>query len=528
MTMKLIFYYWVFCFNFSIITINSIDAQCEIIWQKTLGGLENDRIRGGGVLPTSYGYLLAGDSNSFISGNKTTIGSGIWLIGLDSLGNILWQKDYCNSNYIVIFSFEATLDNNYIIGTHALSDTCSYKSKANLNDDLWMLKIDELGNLIWEKSIQGKNKDVIPKIQPTRDKGFLVGLSSNSNIGLDKSENCRGDFDYWILKVDSLGNVQWQKTIGGDKEDLLRGIIESNDGYLIGGSSHSGMTGDKLVDNFGSSDYWLLKIDFNGRVIWQREFGGNFEEDFDALLLTKDKKYILAGSSGSSISGNKLVSNFSAIDWWLIGLDSLGNEMFQRVYGGNANESFANLKNNPNNSFTIAGASGSGNSGNKLTDNKGKEDYWILNIDSLGHKVWECAFGGSNNDFLKSILVENDSTYIIAGESVSNISGDKSEGNFGLNDIWVIKFKYKNTILPVDSKDNLKPIIWPNPTNGSPTLQLNNIESFLNVIIYNINGLPVMNSSSRTIDLTGLVPGIYILDINTKKNDVLKIKLVKY
>ena len=140
----------------------------------------------------------------------------------------------------------------------------------------------------------------------TTDGGYLLGGYSYSNISGDKTENSNGYEDYWIVKVDSIGTIQWQKTIGGSLNDNLISIIQTSDGgYIIGGISSSNISGDKTENSNGDVDYWIVKIDSTGTIQWQNTIGGIALDYLGSIIQTNDSGYFLAGSSFSDISGDK-------------------------------------------------------------------------------------------------------------------------------------------------------------------------------------------------------------------------------
>ncbi|MBK9107444.1 MAG: hypothetical protein IPM92_03435 [Saprospiraceae bacterium] len=222
-----------------------LPSQASIIWQKTYGGNGSEFLRGG-VLPTSYGYVIAGDSDSDLTGNKSIQNYGIWLIGIDTVGEIIWQKGYCAPSSL--WSFKPTGDNNYIICASTGSDTCSEKSKKSEKSDVWIIKINEQGDIIWENTIRANDNESSAQLIQANDRGYFLGITTNSSLGLDKIDSSRGLADLWILKLHSLGKIQWQRTIGGAAQDGLTSISESHDGFLVSGYSHSAVSGDKTAN----------------------------------------------------------------------------------------------------------------------------------------------------------------------------------------------------------------------------------------------------------------------------------------
>jgi hypothetical protein len=130
-------------------------------------------------------------------------------------------------------------------------------------NDYWIIKLDSIGNIQWQNTIGGDSNDIVggSSIVQAFDGGYIVGGSSVSNSSFDKTETSNGGYDYWIVKLDNNGIIQWEKTIGGSSADHAFSIQQLPGGdYLIGGSSSSGISGDKSENSRGSTDYWIIKL----------------------------------------------------------------------------------------------------------------------------------------------------------------------------------------------------------------------------------------------------------------------------
>jgi hypothetical protein len=167
-------------------------------------------------------------------------------------------------------------DAGYIVGGFSSGGVNGDKTTASKGlDDFWILKLDVFGNISWQKTIGGSGTDMLVTIRQTTEGGYIVGGSSISNASADKTENSNGAYDYWIMKLTSTGTITWQNTIGGSDMDALSDVIQTNDGgYLLGGYSSSGISGDKSEANLGSDDYWIVKLDPSGNISWQNTIGG--------------------------------------------------------------------------------------------------------------------------------------------------------------------------------------------------------------------------------------------------------------
>jgi hypothetical protein len=418
----------------------------EIEWQNTIGGSFPDDLFS---LQKSSdgGYILGGVSLSNISGDKTENCFGLedyWILKTDSLGNIQWQNTIGGSDWDRLHSIKQTLDGGYILGGYSRSNISGDKTEISLGDfDYWILKTDSFGNILWQNTIGGSGGEILYSIQQTSDGGFLLGGNSYSNISGDKTENNIGWGDYWIVKTDSLGSIQWQNTIGGSNYDILYSIEQASDGgYLLGGHSSSNISGDKTENSLGSYDFWIVKVDLLGNIEWQNTIGGSDEESLYSIEQTNDGGYLLGGTSKSNISGDKTENCKGFYDYWIVKIDSIGNIQWQNTIGGNSGDMLNTIKQARDEGYILGGWSQSNISGNKTENNFGDSsyyDYWVVKTDSLGRIQWQNTIGGSEIDDLKCIDNSNDGSYILGGVSLSNISGDKIENSLGSSDYWIIK-----------------------------------------------------------------------------------------
>ncbi|MBK6641637.1 MAG: hypothetical protein IPG39_10555 [Bacteroidetes bacterium] len=164
--------------------------------------------------------------------------------------------------------------------------------------------------------------------------GYILGGNSDSNISGDKTESGFGNYDYWIVKVDSLFNIQWQNTIGGSDQDQLNSIIQSANGsYLFGGYSLSNISGDKTESNFGAYDYWVVKTDTSGNnILWQNSLGGNENDQLFSITQSVTGDYMLGGFSYSQISGDKSENCLGGPDYWFVKLTERYNLIKGNVF----------------------------------------------------------------------------------------------------------------------------------------------------------------------------------------------------
>ncbi len=303
----------------------------------------------------------------------------------------------------------------------------------------------------WDKTVGGNYKDYLNSLQQTADGGYILGGSSASNAGGDKSADSKGVFDYWVVKLDATGNKEWEKTIGGDGEDVLHAIRQTADGgYILGGSSTSNASGDKSEDSKGYSyngeDYWVIKLDALGNKEWDKTIGGNGPDILYSLQQTKDGGYILGGFSGtdggwSPFQSDKSEASKGRMDYWIVKLNAAGQKQWDKTIGGSDDDYLYSLQQTADGGYILGGNSYSNISGDKSQNSKGSSDYWAVKLNAVGTKEWDKTIGGVNNDYLLSLQQTVEGGYIVGGYSDSRASGDKSENSkSGIDsDYWVVK-----------------------------------------------------------------------------------------
>ncbi|GHC42627.1 hypothetical protein [Ulvibacter litoralis] len=412
-------------------------------WQKTIGGSGEDALFPS-IKTSDNGYLIGGTSDSNISGDKeeNTKGMGdYWVVKLDASGVIEWQKTIGGSDQDFLYAIKETLDGGYILGGFSVSNLSGDKTEnSNGGRDYWVVKLTNNGIIEWQNTIGGSDSDILSSIVVSNDGGFLLSGFSSSNISGDKTENSRGRSDYWIVKIDSSGNVEWDKTIGGSSIDSGSAAISTNDGgYIIGGNSGSGISGDKTEAGLGLFDYWIVKINSQGDIIWQKTIGGANDDILNTICKTSDNGFILGGHSASDISETKSENAIGITDYWILKLNNSGVIEWDNTIGGSQSDELWSVSETIDQGFIIGGNSNSNISGDKTENSKGGLDYWVLKLTASGNIDWQNTIGGENEELLRSIIEISEGDYFLAGTSSSNISGDKTEDSRGGNDFWVVK-----------------------------------------------------------------------------------------
>lgn len=422
-------------------TSNTATAQ----WNKTFGGVGEENISSI-IACTDGGALLGGYSTSNVSSDKSESSKGVydyWIIRIDADGKKLWDKTLGGANYDYLTSIVTTTDGGFLLGGYSLSNKSGDKSENSKGDkDYWVVKIDKNGQKLWDKTFGGLFADVLTSITQTSDGGFLLGGHSLSYVGSDKTETNKGNNDYWVVKIDANGNKLWDKTFGGASYDYLYGMTTTSDGgFLLGGYSWSNKSGDKSENIKGVYDYWIVKIDAKGNKVWDKTIGGDSGDVFSSLVNTSDGGFLLAGYSYSNQSGDKSANAKGNADYWIVKIDASGNKVWDKTFGGNSLDQLNAVIKTSDGGFLLGGYSQSSINGDKTENTKGNYDYWVVRIDASGNKLWDKTLGGSDNDQFSTMTLLKDGNFLLGGNSNSKASYDKSDNAKGGFDYWLIKIK---------------------------------------------------------------------------------------
>ena len=462
-----------------------------------------------------------------MSGDKTEDSNGeldIWIVKTDATGNIQWQNTIGGSGSDGLWTIQQTADGGYILGGNSTSPASGDKTEGSNGDyDLWILKTDATGNIQWQNTIGGSGSDGLYAIEQLADEGFMIGGYSDSPLSGDKAENSNGGYDYWILKTDATGNIEWQNTIGGAMDDFLFSMDQTTDGgYILAGSSESSISGDKTENSVGA-DYWMVKTDGTGNIQWQNTIGGDGYDAPCSVQQTADGGYMLGGYSTSDNTGDKTELSNGGNDYWIVKTDATGNIEWQNTIGGAYDETLNSIMQTADGGYVLGGFSPSPISGDKTEDSNGVDDYWILKCDPNGTIEWENTIKAVGADQLFCVQETSDGGYILGGYSDSPISDDKTEDSNGLIDYWIVKFASDgpSSVAPSPSK-RFSVSLAPNPA-CSQLAVTSSEASITELDVINALGQPVplpqgsTNERSRTIDVSQLVSGMYSVRVKTRQ-----------
>lgn len=346
-----------------------------------------------------------------------------------------------------------TADGGFLLaGSYSKPSGYEPLSKITRGDNLgrsyyWIVKTDDQGNKQWDKSYGGSGEEGLSTVVKATDGGYLLAGSSTSGISGDRSQSSRGGWDYWVVKVTRTGVKQWDKRFGGSGDDYIASVVPTSDGgYLLAGSSSSSISGDKSEASRGRRDYWVVKVNIKGIKQWDKRFGSSGDDYLTSVIQTVDGGFLLGGFS-SGIRGDRSQPSRGLLDYWVVKVDSRGTKLWDKRFGGSSNDRLKSLIPTADGGYLLAGTSVSDISGDKSQASRGSadSDYWVVKVDSRGNKLWDKTIGGSRNDDLASIIPTAYGGYLLAGTSVSGIGGDKAQESRGFQDYWIVKVNRNGT-----------------------------------------------------------------------------------
>lgn len=408
--------------------IGSATAQPNIQWEKTFGGSLDDLVRS--IQATSDGgFIMAGSSQSVdgdVSGNHGDY--DCWVVKINQDGLIEWQKSLGGSGSEGCRSIIQTSDGGYMLGGGSYSNDGDVSGNHG-DGDFWLVKLDESGNLLWQKTLGGSKYDLITSLQQTNDGGFIAAGFSKSNDGdVSGHHGSSTDTDLWVGKLSAAGSIEWQNSFGGTSDEEASSIRQTSDGgYIVGGTTYSN-DGD-VIGNHGITDFWLLKLSAEGQIQWQRPIGGS-EVDFAMETIeTSDGGFIATGYSKSEDGDvNRNPNEDVNQDYWIVKLSQRGAIQWKKSLGSSAWDNAVSIRETSAGEYIIIGDSRG--AGNDVTTNFGKNDLWVIGLNDSGTLLWEKSLGSPLEEIARAISLSVDGELIIAGLRTFSFSD---------HDLYVVK-----------------------------------------------------------------------------------------
>lgn len=512
----------------------SIHSQIQITSQNTIGGSEYDFPSN--ICKSSEGFLITGSSFSGISGDKLEEGYGnsdLWLFEIDDNYNIIWQKTYGGDLSEIIKDIQAVGDNNnFIVSGISNSSNSGVVDSSGFGEfDFWIFKMDSVGNIIWKNVFGGTGLENGGKFVQLSNGNIILAGSSNSDSSGCKSENSRGSMDYWVICLDRNGQILWDKTYGGSEADNFGNMLLMSDLELIlAGASSSPISGEKSEGCIGMHDIWLVTINtLDGSILWDKTIGGTGDELSSAGLTVHNDNIYLGTASSSGVSGNKTEPSIGGYDFWVLKMDHLGNIIWDRTLGGNSNDLCNDVLFASSDMLILGGSSSSNLSGHKSEPSYGGVDAWIVAIDTLGNVLWDKTVGGSNEDALSFIYEMSTNNYCLGIGSDSDISGVKEENSMGSKDYWLVKiqsFVGMEDVLLNDIK------FFPNPFTTGFYVEVPEEYLFADLELYSSLGKELFitnlkGSPGIEISVPGLNSGLYFIKLTSPSGQIFTQKIVK-
>lgn len=448
-------------------------AFSQLIWQRTYGGAGGEW--GYSVQQTTdEGYIVAGWTNSFGNGWQA------YLIKTDSFGDTLWTRTYGGTGDDYAYSVQQTTDEGYIIA--------GYTNSFGNDEQVYLIKIDSLGDTLWTKNYGGASGDYGYSVQQTTDGGYIIAGRTYSF----------GNFEQvYLIKTNPVGDTLWTKTFGGTGMQRGWSVKQTTDGGYI-------ITGDDFSIENGK--VYLIKTDSLADTLWTRHYGESLLGDGGASVQqTIDGGYIITGVALTMPHNHHVL---------LIKTDSLGNNPWSRTYGDESGGDYSygrSVRQTTGGNYIIAGKTDGGDPYYQV---------YLIKTDTLGNLLWFQTYGGGNSEDGYCVQQTQDGGYIIAG--VTNSFGDGYQ-------VYVIKTdEYGNTGIKDNSHTGCLPyapfpLISPNPFSSFTTVIGHEKERF---ILYDTSGRRVDSYFGDRIGF-GLSAGVYFIlpiDQSLKPIRVVKVR----
>ena len=361
-----------------------------------------------------------------------------------------WDRTFGGTGEDRLRASIKTSDGGYLLCGYSESNATVDKSQNSRGGkDYWVVKLDALGNKLWDRTFGGSGEDRCNGAIELAEKGYLIFGESTSTAGADRSSQTKGNQDFWVVRIDINGSILWDKAYGGSQYEYCMDVIPTADGgYLLGGSTSTWSGGDLSQTSRGESDFWIVKTDANGSKLWDKRFGGSGAESLKQILATPDGGYLLGGYSLSDLSGDKSENSKGKSDFWIIKTDANGSKIWDRTYGGSGDEWHPKLLPAKDGGFLLTGSSESNATGDKSETSGGYYSYWSVRIDENGTKLWDKTFSSNGDEWNTAAIATNDGNFVLVGRAWGQgASGDRSEASHGNSDYWVLKIDDRGSIL---------------------------------------------------------------------------------
>ncbi|WP_288243756.1 T9SS type A sorting domain-containing protein [uncultured Chryseobacterium sp.] len=584
-------------------SVLGVSAQ-EVVWQKDIQSSTQDflsqvtttidqqyLITGSSIPSTSSGTTPSTGSRTATSKARATLrqaqgtqnnGYDFHLVKLNQQGEEVWEKYFSGQNHDFLSATVNTQEGGFLLaGTSFSGKGLDKKEDSKGGSDIWLIRINEFGDELWQKTIGSASDEEARAVIQTTDLGFFVagnmmsgslplndpGTADQRSLRLSKGTVGYGSKDVLIVRMDKNGKQVSQLILGGKGLDEVEKMIPTKDGgALLGVYSRSGalsmndkrslihdgsqnqgsasginhqssaISHAKASGNFGEGDYWIIKLNKEGKVEWEKNFGGKGDDHLRTLALTSTG-YLIGGESRSERSGNKTVGIEEGTDLWLISLNERGEEIWQKSYNFKNRDVLMGM--------SVLHASDDQSSKGILlggyTQAEGRieaddETFWMLYLNEKGEEQWRKHVKGESRkreERLSDIKLNRDGSIVLAGTSAEELGKEN----------WKIVKLGDSQIDQLIEKQDIR--IYPNPVSdyayveiGFPSTGSGNTPSTgsgqgfeAEIVVYDMGGRQLQSLKTKNkvtkINTQNLIQGAYLVTVKTNDNKTASAKLIK-
>lgn len=514
-----------------------------------------------------------------------------------SAQEVVWQKDIKSNTQDFLSQVTTTVDQQYLItGSSIQSKKLTTENKKSNGYDFYVVKLNQKGEEVWEKYFSGQNHDFLTSTVATQEGGFLLAGTSFSNKGLDKKDASKGGSDIWLIRINEFGDELWQKTIGTNQDEEAKSVIQTVDlGFMVAGnvqnssngfgskdvivtkldktgkvlselvlggkgldevekmiptpdagallgiySRSNAATGNKTIkndnkqnpittqftakttENFGEGDFWVVKLNKEGKIEWEKNFGGKGDDHLRTMAFTSSG-YIIGGESRSERSGNKSVGIEEGTDIWLISLNTNGDEQWQKSYNFKNRDilmgmNVINTGDSKNSKGVLLGGYTQAEGIIEADD----ETFWMLYVDNNGNEQWRKHVKGESRkkeERLSDLKINKDGSIVLAGTSAEELGKEN----------WKIVKLGDSQIDQLIEKQDFK--IYPNPVSDYCYVEIGFDFKEADIMIYDMGGRQLQNLKTQNkvtkINTQNLIQGAYLIVIKTDTEKTANAKIIK-
>jgi len=494
------------------------NQEISINWERAYGGTEEEAAYT--LTSTSDGgFAFAG----FTSSHNGDIQSGnfqsrdFWVVKIEKDGQIEWEKTYGGSGDDIAYAILELEDKSFLIGGYTKSSDGDVKSLHG-GQDYWLIKINKYGSLIWEHTYGGAGNEYIRSIESDNEgNGYVLVGTTTSNDG-DVKSKLSGPEDGWVINIDSVGTIIWENTYGNPRKDHIYSVCSDNgEGYFLVGDSEY-----QQSPNVTDFNLYVVKINNKGDLDWHKTYGGTDEDVAFAIKPFNENQFIISGYTDSN-DGDVQSTNQGDRDVWVLKIDNQGRLLWENSLGGSKKESSSFEFDITNSNEIIVGGYAFSNDGDIQSGNKGNCDALIFCLDSKGNLLWEKTFGGSLNDNFYSLKSISQNEIIIGGSTYSD-DGDVVSAVHGGREIWIVDLSVGSPTKVSQLNDfNETFTVYPNPADNYIHIYSKSKLDSYEFRIYDLSGKEIFHKQligESNLNIDCLKDGMYLYQLNTDENHI--------